>query len=250
MPDDASFSSHRREALGSPVRELGLAPDRSAPLTRIGRKAVRWLETLTVDRGLDTEEAAIELEHFHSERIWYEPSGWRFLRRALSKAQVGPEDVFVDFGCGKGRVLLCAARYPFARVVGVEISPRLSEIARRNVERARSRLACQRIEVVTCDAFDFPVPDDMTYAYFFHPFIGDTSRQVLEAIIASIDRRPRHVTLIYALPPSNTAALAIGRFRLVKRIKGGLRHDARTRIHVYSSEPAQSEERFRAEGHA
>jgi SAM-dependent methyltransferase len=249
MPDKASFSSQRREALGSPVRELGLEPDRPGPLTRIGRKAVRWFETLTVDRGLDTEESAIELEHFHSERGWYEPSGWRFLRRALSKAQIRPGDVFVDFGCGKGRVLLCAARYPFARVVGVEISPRLSEVARRNVERARSRLACREIEVVTCDALEFEIPDDMTHAYFFHPFTGDTSRQVLEAIIASIDRRPRRVTLIYALPPPNSAVLATGRFRLVERVKGGLRNDARTRMHIYSSEPAQSSDQIRMPSH-
>ena len=39
---------------------------------------------------------------------------------------------FVDLGCGKGRPLLVASEFPFQRVVGVEIAPRLAEIARQN----------------------------------------------------------------------------------------------------------------------
>lgn len=249
MLDPASFSSKRRDAVAAPLRELGLKPDRPGWLTRAGRKAVRWFEILTVDRGLDTEESSIELEHFHSERAWYEPSGWRFVRRALSKLEIGRGDVFVDFGCGKGRVLLCAARYPFARVVGVEISPRLSEIARRNIERARGQLACERIEVVTCDAVDFKVPDDMTHAYFFYPFVGDTARKVLEAIVASVERQPRRVTLIFALPPPEDDILATGRFRLVERIRGGLRDETRHRIHIYSSEPVEAPDHVRPVNH-
>ena len=37
---------------------------------------------------------------------------------------------FVDFGSGKGRVLLVASHYPFREVVGVEFSPELHEICR------------------------------------------------------------------------------------------------------------------------
>src|SRR5262249_45426157 len=41
--------------------------------------------------------------------------------------------VFIDAGCGKGRALLLASMFPFARIVGVEISPVTAEIARKNL---------------------------------------------------------------------------------------------------------------------
>src|ERR1700754_2580229 len=42
---------------------------------------------------------------------------------------------FVDLGSGKGRALLLASRFPFRRIVGVEIAPELSRVAAANIER-------------------------------------------------------------------------------------------------------------------
>ncbi len=44
---------------------------------------------------------------------------------------------FLDFGSGKGRMVIAAATLPFRRVLGVEISDRLLQEARRNVEAMR-----------------------------------------------------------------------------------------------------------------
>lgn len=40
---------------------------------------------------------------------------------------------FIDYGAGKGRVLLIAARYQFDRVVGVELSEPLIRVAAANI---------------------------------------------------------------------------------------------------------------------
>jgi hypothetical protein len=85
----------------------------------------------------------------------------------------------------------------------------------------RKRLRCPDVQVVCADAAEFPVPDDMTYAYLYHPFEGRTLERVLSNIVESIDRRPRRVRLIYAHPESANAITATGRFRLDRRIKGG-----------------------------
>jgi methylase of polypeptide subunit release factors len=47
----------------------------------------------------------------------------RAIRKLLAMAEVGPDDVVYDLGCGDGRVILAAARQCGARAVGVEIHP-------------------------------------------------------------------------------------------------------------------------------
>jgi len=136
----------------------------------------------------------------HPERTLYSPSSWLFLPRVMRSLEVRPSDVFVDFGSGKGRVVYQAARYPFGRVVGVEISEELNCVARANIERVRDRLRCRNVELVTADVLDYEIPDDMTYAYFYYPFFGEIFRAVVAKIAASIDRSPRKVTIIFTDP--------------------------------------------------
>ena len=154
------------------------------------------------ERGLDFGGHAFEPEHDHPDRLAYGPSPWRTLPRALRFLGVSDRDTFVDFGCGKGRVVHQAAKRPFRRVIGVEISPALAEIARTNLATRRHQHRCPNVEIVVADAKEFPVPDDLTIAYFWHPFTGETLEAVLRGIIDSIDRHPRRVRLIYLGPPT------------------------------------------------
>jgi len=87
---------------------------------------------------------------------------------------------------------------------------------------------------VVADAADFRVPDDVTIAYFFHPFSGDTLSAVLRGIIDSIDRHPRCVRLIY-LDPLSDVVLDTGRFRVLKERRGLLRDNRFRRVAIYES---------------
>jgi SAM-dependent methyltransferase len=64
--------------------------------------------------------------------------------------------VFVDYGCGKGRVLALAAERPFLRVEGVELSQDLHRVAVRNVAKARNSgaLRAPNANAVHRDCFD------------------------------------------------------------------------------------------------
>ena len=57
----------------------------------------------------------------------------------LASIDLGDHDLtFIDLGSGKGRAVLLASLYPFRRLIGVEFSPELTEVARLNVQAVSS----------------------------------------------------------------------------------------------------------------
>src|SRR5262249_55367399 len=121
-------------------------------------------------------------------RVQYQPSGNTWLWRALRGMPVTHDDVFLDYGAGKGRgVVQAALRYRFRKVIGVEISEHLAEIARHNVERLAPRLRVPEVEIIVADAVDWPVPDDVTYIYMYRPVKGPLLESVLTRIDESFD---------------------------------------------------------------
>ena len=114
-----------------------------------------------------------------------------------------PEDLskltFIDFGSGKGRVLLLAGQHPLHRVIGLEFSKELHAEATANIERFRSSglLRCGSIESVESDVLDFELPDEDCVLYTYNPFGTEIMRRLLERIEASYRRRPRKLYFIY-----------------------------------------------------
>ena len=96
-----------------------------------------------------------------------------------------------------------AARRPFKRVIGVEVSESLSEVARQNMARVRQDLACQGVELVTADVLDWDVPDDLTVAYFQAPFPTAVFQEVLDRLLTSVESNPRPLRLILVYDPAS-----------------------------------------------
>ena len=172
--------------------------------------------------GIETEGriSTAELGYANEEYTRYAPAGWFQLRRVVKPSDVGPDDVFIDYGSGMGRVVYqAAAWYPFKRVIGIELTAALTEVARRNIDRNRDRLRCRDVELVTADALEYPVPDDVTVVYFNNPFVGDAFRTVMERIVASQAHRPRRLLVVYANPREEALLYELG-FRKVRALRG------------------------------
>jgi len=108
---------------------------------------------------------------------------------------------FLDMGCGKGRMLLIAARYPFARVIGVELNPALYTIACSNVEKVRKRNTnLAPIEIVNTDATVYPLPPGPFVLFLYNPFVDDVMTQVARRLTESMKSNPRKVFIIYFAP--------------------------------------------------
>jgi len=134
-----------------------------------------------------------------SEAMDYIPTRGRAFRKLLAALDLPADSVFVDFGCGKGKLLLLASHLGFKRVVGLEFSPELCEVARRNAAVYR-RHAKSAIEIVCTDVTDYEFADDENVLFFFNPFNRSVMTRVLEKIEASFVRNPREIRLIYNDP--------------------------------------------------
>lgn len=163
----------------------------------------------------------------------YDPSPIRPLRQVLYDMHITPTDVFVDFGCGKGRSLLIASAFCFKRIIGVDFSPRLCEIARLNAGAyTRDKRDLPSIHIVEADASVFPIDDDCTVFYFFNPFDEIVMRPVMNNIVESWKRVPRRMFVIYLNPLQRHV---IDEIRLF-----GLRTDVRImgrRFRIYETPP-------------
>jgi hypothetical protein len=186
------------------------------------RHAVR---TALFDRryGVETEGAVrpVDAGILDPDSVAYMPTGVLSLRRILPPSSVGPEDVFVDFGSGKGRIVLQAAMaYPVRAVYGVELSESLHAVAERNVAALRGRFRCADVRLLRGDARSVELPDTVSVAYFFNPFRGAVFQAVVERLLASVDRNPRRLRIVYGNPQEEATLLATGRIRPVRTARG------------------------------
>jgi len=186
--------------------------------------AVRGAINRALERraGIDTEGTLLpdELGFDGQHRERYQPAGWFQLRRILPPREVGADEVFVDIGSGKGRIVYqAAAWYPFKRVIGVELSGRLTEAARANIDRVRHRLRCEDVELVTADVTEYELSDDVTVVYLNNPFNGPVFAAAVGKILASLERRPRRLRVIYGNPVEEQMLLDAG-FRPLRRLRG------------------------------
>ena len=69
----------------------------------------------------------------------------------LRELNLTPDDVLYDLGCGDGRILIAAVEQYGCKALGIEIDPRVAELAIANVRRA----GCGRITIITGDARKF-----------------------------------------------------------------------------------------------
>lgn len=130
----------------------------------------------------------------------YQPVNNRHFEAAMRNAGV-TGGAFVDFGAGKGKSLLMAARYPFVRIVGVEYSQPLCRIAQLNIEKWRRRTGCTTpMEVRQGDAAAYEFQHDETTIFLYNPFDEAILEKVMENLARSLATHPRPVTVVYHNP--------------------------------------------------
>ncbi|MGR3660045.1 MAG: class I SAM-dependent methyltransferase [Paracoccaceae bacterium] len=127
----------------------------------------------------------------------YEATPYLVLNEILRTLKLGRDDVFIDLGCGKGRVLCMASRTGAGRVIGVEQDPDFLDVARENLDAMPGKHAKVELFEGLAQDFDF---SDATVVFLFNPFGAKTLEQVLDLLAASLKENPRPLRIVYVNP--------------------------------------------------
>jgi SAM-dependent methyltransferase len=101
-------------------------------------------------------------------------------------AAVGPDDVVVDVGCGKGRVLnWLLAHHPHTTLVGIELDPDVCAATARRLRRH------PQVSIRCGDATEM-LPPEGTLFFLFNPFDETVMKRFAAALLA-LPPRPRRV---------------------------------------------------------
>lgn len=133
----------------------------------------------------------------------YQAVGEDSIREMMATVDIDySQFTFIDFGSGKGRALFLASEFPFAEIIGVELSDSLHEVAVDNVAKFRPPWPqkCNDIVPVKSDATTYELPERPLVIFMYNPFLADIMRMVVTNIVASIRDKPRETYLFYSRP--------------------------------------------------
>jgi SAM-dependent methyltransferase len=143
-------------------------------------------------------ESKFSSSHSHFSYWGSQPS---CLRAAVANLPPLETFTFIDLGCGKGRPLLVASEFPFRDIVGVELSPSLAEIARKNAEIMEKQFPDRtRVRVEVGDACTYLFPSGNLVLYLYNPFGEEILSQIVAGLEAALATERRDIYFLYFYP--------------------------------------------------
>lgn len=196
MPATSDTSSRVREpdAAGALRRLVATALWKGHSLFDALRRLSVAKDTTRGWRPLST--LRIESPHV-SVGVSYTPTPWLLLdwvHDAILPREERRHYTFVDYGAGKGRVVLSAVAAGYREAIGVDFAPELVEIAGAAILEAG--IEPGRARVVEADAMQYELPPGPLVIYLFNPF-GPPVLNAVAQRIAAAAARPDPVIVAY-----------------------------------------------------
>ena len=125
-----------------------------------------------------------------------------FIQKILELVKFDTSDIFVDLGCGKGRVLLIASKFNIKKVIGIEFSPELYLIAQNNIGNCSSNnhFNTEKINIIQKDVLEYVFNHHETVFYLYNPFSNKILNMICDQIKGSLIINIRRIIIIYVNP--------------------------------------------------
>jgi cyclopropane fatty-acyl-phospholipid synthase-like methyltransferase len=88
----------------------------------------------------------------------------------LEMAEIKPGDLVYDLGCGDGRILIAAAKKYGVKGVGIEIDPKVVQLARENI---KNNMVENLVTVKEGDIFESDFSDATVVALYLLPELNE-----------------------------------------------------------------------------
>jgi predicted RNA methylase len=161
---------------------------------------------IDVQYGIDTS-GVVPVEYIHPDRLLtaqiipYVGSDPGVIRSALSALGDVDGYTLVDLGCGKGRVTVVGSEFPFQAIIGVELSPKLANTARKNAAIiARTFPNRPDITIHAANVADFQLPEGKLVLFLYHPFGREIMAKLLKQLESSLRLKATHLFFVYDNP--------------------------------------------------
>ena len=173
--------------------------------------------------GIESTEIVYN-NRYNDDYYRYEPTSYSGLICAFDELEdvLTKHDRLVDFGCGKGRVLFYVNQRFQCEVCGIEVDEELYELAldNRAYYNTRFRDSMEKIEILNGKAEEYEIRPEDNVFYFFNPFEINIFEQVIDHIIASVEKHPRRVFVMMYYPKTEyTRHMKHKRFKLFRIAK-------------------------------
>lgn len=143
-------------------------------------------------------ERANQSAHYHH----YEATSYWMLDELFSAYEINKKDTFVDFGCGKGRLLFYVHHYFHVPVVGIEMNEQLYREALSNeasyLQHKKRNQKPIRIELEFAERYQ--IEENEGTFFLFNPFSLQIFARVVHNILHSVEAYPRTVDIILYYP--------------------------------------------------
>jgi SAM-dependent methyltransferase len=171
-----------------------------------GRWQHLWYREKLRFRGIDIEQVKMPGLGFAPDSPYsaHDITEGPDLRKVLRKLTIPPGSKIIDIGCGKGAAMIAMAEFPFAQIGGCDISPELIRTAEENMRR----LGIHNVSLHCEDATTFSRLDDYDFIFLFQPFKRPVFEPMMANVKASLQRRPRDMTIIYHHPRQHEVVVA------------------------------------------
>lgn len=112
----------------------------------------------------------------------------------FKNVSIKPDDVLVDIGCGKGRVInYWLHKKHRNKIIGLELDPNIAALTASQFSRFKN------VSIISGDAIS-NLPDEGTVFYFYNPFTEEKVREFERKISELSQKRP--IKIIYYNPKS------------------------------------------------
>jgi precorrin-6B methylase 2 len=143
----------------------------------------------TVGIYREKEDKSINNDEFD-----YWPCDYTAVKIMMDHLKLDAEEVFVDLGCGVGRVVFLVATAKLKKVIGIELRKTIADIARDNLHTVK--LKNTPVEIVHGDAAVADVKEGTVF-FMYNPFGPRTLISVLDHIHSSLNDNPRKIRIVY-----------------------------------------------------